>query len=152
MDLQIQKNVIDSYTKHWCVILVSSYIASHNPTSLDRHLFLKHSDKQKRNMLKNKEKEKIVEDYQCSGKSFSLDRLMTIIVSIYTDKSYQFFGIKPLISACVRDGYLSTNKSYSSSKHWLTNLSYKCNISLELANVLGNKIGVDIFNYLYDYI
>jgi origin recognition complex subunit 5 len=151
---RVSTNQLPRLMKH---MLISAYIATHNPAKYDKKLFEYNSTNKSRRSKFTAQKIQQNEENQRAAalktQSFDVNRLMAIFFAICHENGYTHtvnlsqiqLNLKTLKSL----HYLQqSNSSYSS----LDEPKYKCLIDFETILALANSVNFNIKQYLAEYI
>lgn len=129
------------YSKY---LLIGSYIASFNPASEDKRLFLKNHGKIKKSGRPRTEK---VKHHLIGPKPFGLQRLFAIVSSILDDDKFNLNADLFIeVASLVRMNLLT-----QISEDMLDGASFKCNVGLQFIDVIAKNVQFPIRNYLVDF-
>jgi len=125
------------------VLLVSAFLASHNPARLDKRFFCK--GKSSRKKVKTRTSTKLSEALK-GPKTFPLERLMAIHASILQDGSIPSADILIAVSSLV-----SLNLIVRMSNDLLEQPKFKCIVPLHVIRTIAKESNVDIERFYFNY-
>ena len=138
-------------------LLVSSYIATHNPAKYDKKLFDYHSGGKSRKSKFTAQKIQQTEENQRAAalktQSFDLNRLLAILVAICSEQGYAHTINLNLIQLNLKTlksfHYIQQiNSSYSS----LDEPKFKCLLDFDTIQSISTQINFNIKQYLVEYL
>uniref|UniRef100_F6TBB0 Origin recognition complex subunit 5 n=2 Tax=Ciona intestinalis TaxID=7719 RepID=F6TBB0_CIOIN len=127
-------------------LLISSYIASYNPSSTDRRFFLKHAGRM-RKTARSMKKDDHKNCHLRGPHSFPLDRMMAIFYSIVDEVVPPSAGLFSQISSLV-----SLHLLAQLGQDQLDMPKYKCTVSLDFITAISKTVNFDVIRYLYDFV
>lgn len=129
------------YSKY---LLIGSYIASFNPASEDKRLFLKNHGKIKKTKRVKVEK---VKHHLIGPKPFGLQRLFAIVSSILDDEKFNMnANLFVEVASLVKMNLLT-----QISEDILDMPTFKCNVGLQFIDIIAKNVQFPIRNYLVDF-
>ena len=140
--LQVVNLELPYYSKY---LLIASYLASFNPASEDKKIFLKNHGKSKKS--KRTKKTERVKLYLVGPKPFGIQRLFAIVSAILDDDKFNlnsdlFIEIASLVKM---------NLITQISEDVLENPTFKCNVGLQFIDVISKNVQFPIRHYLVDF-
>lgn len=133
-------------------LLVAGFLSSHNPASQDKRLFVKNHGKQRKRMQAVNAKAKLGEQtsLQQGPKSFTIDRLLAIFHAILDQKVTLTCNLMAQIASLVQLDFFvyvanETNVMEGSAR-------LQCFLSYEFATQIGEMVGFNVRQYLFDLI
>nr|XP_022297025.1 origin recognition complex subunit 5-like [Crassostrea virginica]XP_022297026.1 origin recognition complex subunit 5-like [Crassostrea virginica]XP_022297027.1 origin recognition complex subunit 5-like [Crassostrea virginica] len=130
------------YSKY---LLIAAYLASYNPAKSDKKFFSKHSDKQKKKLLKKQER---TNNHMLGPKPFPLDRLMAVFYAIVEGKVAPTANIFMQITSLVSVHLLAQ----VAGDDQIDVPKYKCLVSLDFIKSVARTVNFDVIRYLYDFV
>uniref|UniRef100_A0A914ZGI5 Origin recognition complex subunit 5 C-terminal domain-containing protein n=1 Tax=Parascaris univalens TaxID=6257 RepID=A0A914ZGI5_PARUN len=130
-------------------VLIAAYCASYNPISSDRRFFTKNHGVQRRRPT-NVSAARSDPAHECGPKSFDLQRLLFIYLSIlemYDERKEGCSDISTQIWELCRMGYLIRISADGN----LDLPKFKCLTSLETVSRLAESFGMKLADYLFDF-
>jgi len=134
-------------------ILLSSFLASHNPARLDAQCFGKTCITARRRrrrgraandtVLGGKKRQKLK-----GRKAFPMERMLAIFSSLINEPVMSDVAIHSQIATLVSLRYLSRVSRYAE----LDMPKFRCNISYDMAKNLAQDVRVDLDGYLHDFV
>lgn len=129
------------YSKY---LLIGSYLASFNPASEDKRVFLKNHGKIKKSKRMKVEK---VKHHLIGPKPFGLQRLFAIVSSILDDEKFNMNAdLFVEVASLVKMNLLT-----QISEDVLEAPSFKCNVGLQFIDIISKNVQFPIRNYLVDF-
>lgn len=125
------------------VLLVSAFLASHNPARLDKRFFCK--GKSSRKKARTRTSTKLSEALK-GPKTFPLERLLAIHASILQDGSIPSADILIAVSSLV-----SLNLIVRMSQDLLEQPKFKCIVPLHVIRTIAKESNVDIERFYFNY-
>lgn len=133
-------------------LLLAGFLSSHNPASQDKRLFVKNHGKQRKRMQAVNAKAKLGEQtsLQQGPKSFTIDRLLAIFHAILDQKVTLTCNLMAQIASLVQLNFLvyvanETNVMEGSAR-------LQCFLNYEFATQIGEMVGFNVRQYLFDLI
>ncbi|KAK6619977.1 hypothetical protein RUM44_006377 [Polyplax serrata] len=141
MTSQVVNLELPYYSKY---LLIASYLASFNPASEDKQLFLKNSGKMKKSKRTKAERVKL---YLVGPKPFGIQRLFAIVSAILDDEKFNLNADLFIeISSLVKMNLLT-----QISEDVLDGPTFKCNVGLQFIDVISKNVQFPIRHYLVDF-
>lgn len=133
-------------------LLVAGFLSSHNPASQDKRLFVKNHGKQRKRMQAVNAKAKLGEQtsLQQGPKSFTVDRLLAIFHAILDQKVTLTCNLMAQISSLVQLNFFVYVANESCAMEGSARL--QCFLTYEFATQIGEMVGFNVRQYLFDLI
>lgn len=125
-------------------MLIASYLASYNPATHDKYLFMKQKFKKKRKIINKK---KIMLNTFCGPYNFPISRMIAIFCAILIEKVDINANLLSQIPSMCQLGLLSIVGNYN-----LNEPKLKCCVSYDFILIISKTVGFNIQNYLYNFI
>ena len=133
-------------------LLVAGFLSSHNPASQDKRLFVKNHGKQRKRMQAVNAKAKLGEQtsLQQGPKSFTIDRLLAIFHAILDQKVTLTCNLMAQISSLVQLNFFVYVANETNVVEGAARL--QCFLTYEFATQIGEMVGFNVRQYLFDLI
>lgn len=133
-------------------LLVAGFLSSHNPASQDKRLFVKNHGKQRKRMQAVNAKAKLGEQtsLQQGPKSFTIDRLLAIFHAILDQKVTLTCNLMAQIASLVQLNFFVYVANETNAMEGSARL--QCFLTYEFATQIGEMVGFNVRQYLFDLI
>lgn len=133
-------------------LLVAGFLSSHNPASQDKRLFVKNHGKQRKRMQAVNAKAKLGEQtsLQQGPKSFTIDRLLAIFHAILDQKVTLTCNLMAQIASLVQLNFFVYVANETNAVEGSARL--QCFLTYEFATQIGEMVGFNVRQYLFDLI
>lgn len=145
----LTQELVSSLTPPERILLVASYLCSHNPSKFDLRLFGSASGRRRARLYNQKtqpgQRTKVsIRALRSAGRAFGLDRLLAIAFFLVPEPVPPLHALNQAITGLVGKGLLARVTLRSR----LDSPKYRCTLSIDMVSMLARSVSLDIGKYM----